>query len=106
MYVSLIWMFLYCSMTFDIATVESSIYQATRFVLGDYYKTYGAGTPNVETVVRDVLDKPQEQWKGSANVFSPLVVEDEKYNYISARFPGDVPALAERLVERVKQLRG
>lgn len=31
-----------------------------------------------------------------------LVVEDEKYNYISARFPGDVEKMAERLVEMVK----
>lgn len=88
----------------DNTPVESSIYQATRFVLGDYYKTYGAGTPNVETVVQNVLDHPDTQWKGSANIFSPFVVEDEKYNYISARFPGDVPALAEKIVERVKEL--
>lgn len=90
----------------DHNAVESSIYQATRFVLGDYYKTYGAGTPNVETVVQKVLDHPETQWKGSANIFGPLVVEDETYNYISARFPGDVPALAEKIIERVKELQG
>lgn len=90
----------------DKVLVESSIYQATRFLLGDYYKTYGAGTPNVEAVVQGVLDFPDTQWKGSANILSTLVVEDEKYNYISARFPGDVPALAQRIVERVDELHG
>jgi hypothetical protein len=29
-------------------------------------------------------------------------VEDEKYNYISARFPGDADLLAEKLAKLVK----
>jgi hypothetical protein len=30
-------------------------------------------------------------------------VEDEKYNYISARFPGDAALLAEKLVALAQQ---
>jgi hypothetical protein len=32
------------------------------------------------------------------------VVEDKKYNYISARFPGDVEMLAEKTVALVKAI--
>jgi hypothetical protein len=32
--------------------MESSIFWLTRPFLGDYYKTYGKGTDNVETIVR------------------------------------------------------
>jgi putative intracellular protease/amidase len=32
--------------------MEGFIFWATRLFLGDYYKTYGAGTDNVETIVR------------------------------------------------------
>jgi hypothetical protein len=31
-----------------------------------------------------------------------FVVEDARYNYVSARYPGDAEKLAERLVELVK----
>lgn len=34
------------------SVMENSAYWATRLFLGDYYKTYGAGTPNVEEFVR------------------------------------------------------
>jgi len=34
---------------------------------------------------------------------SRLVVEDEKYNYISARYPGDAELLSEKLVAMVKR---
>ena len=33
-------------------TFESGIYQTTKMFLGDYYKTYGAGSENVEDMVR------------------------------------------------------
>lgn len=85
-------------------SVENSVFWGTRLVLGDYYKTYGNGTPNVEDVVRGSLDHPETQWVGSASMTTPLVVEDEKYNYLSGRFPGDAQALADKIVERVKQL--
>jgi putative intracellular protease/amidase len=45
--------------------MESFIFWATRLFLGDYYKTYGAGTDNVETIVRKSLDNPGKQWRGS-----------------------------------------
>jgi len=32
------------------------------------------------------------------------VVEDEKFNYISARFPGDVPLMAEKMVKLIRDL--
>ena len=32
-------------------TFESGIYQTTKIFLGDYYKTYGAGSENVEDMV-------------------------------------------------------
>lgn len=45
--------------------MESSIFWMTRLWLGDYYKTYGAGTANVETVVRGVLDDAGSQYRSS-----------------------------------------
>jgi hypothetical protein len=33
-----------------------------------------------------------------------FVVEDPNYNYISARFPGDVELMSQRIVELVKSL--
>ena len=44
--------------------MEQSIYQATRWWLGDYYKTYGAGSPSVESFVTRELESP-EQFKNS-----------------------------------------
>ena len=43
---------------------EQSIYYATMPFLGDYYKTYGAGSKSVEEVVKERLDDPT-LWKGS-----------------------------------------
>lgn len=34
--------------------------------------------------------------------FPRFVVQDQKYNYISARFPGDAQALAEKVVALVQ----
>jgi hypothetical protein len=36
--------------------------------------------------------------------FLSFVVEDKKYNYISARFPGDVDLLAEKTVALIKAI--
>lgn len=49
------------------ATMEEFIYQATRVFLGDYYKTYGPGSPSVQTVVTEQLEKP-EQFKYSLSM--------------------------------------
>ncbi|PVI06404.1 class I glutamine amidotransferase-like protein [Periconia macrospinosa] len=83
--------------------MEQSIYQATRLFLGDYYKTYGAGTPSVEEYVRRELDDPDTQFKSSMS-FAPFVVKDDKYNYISARFPGDVEEFGKAVVEAVERV--
>lgn len=36
--------------------------------------------------------------------FSSFAVEDENYNYITARFPGDVELLSEKLVTLVNSV--
>ena len=82
---------------------EQGIWQATRLWLGDYYKTYGAGSDSVEVAVRKELDDPETQWKGSLGM-APLVVEDERYNYVSARFPGDVERMCEVMLEMMGRI--
>jgi len=47
---------------------EQSIYQATRLFLGDYYKTYGAGTPSVQEIVSEKLTNPVTQFKSSMSL--------------------------------------
>ena len=51
--------------------MEQGIFQATRLFLGDYYKTYGAGTPSVLEIVTKALEKPS-QFKNSLSP-SPYV---------------------------------
>lgn len=84
-------------------TMESGIFWATRAFLGDYYKTYGKGTDNVEDIVRKKLDDPDKQFKNSLSL-APFIVEDEAYNYVSGRFPPDTESLARRAVELAKQV--
>ena len=79
-------------------TMEEGIYWITRLALGDYYKTYGAGSDSVEMMIRSKLDDQGKQWRSSLSP-APFVVEDGKYNYLSARFPPDTQALAERAVD-------
>lgn len=55
-----------------VGTMESTAYWATRAFLGDYYKTFGDGTDNVETIVRKRLDNPDKQYKSSMST-SPYV---------------------------------
>lgn len=55
-----------------VGTMESAAYWATRAFLGDYYKTFGDGTDNVETIVRKRLDDPEKQYKSSMST-SPYV---------------------------------
>ncbi|TVY91709.1 Uncharacterized protein LAWI1_G002425 [Lachnellula willkommii] len=80
---------------------EQVAFWGTRAFLGDYYKTYGAGSENVEELVRKRLDDPDKQYKNSLGM-SPFVVQDEKYNYISARFPADAQLLAEKTIALVQ----
>ncbi|KAJ6441388.1 FluG domain-containing protein [Purpureocillium lavendulum] len=81
---------------------EQVAYWGTRAFLGDYYKTYGAGSDDVEDSVRRAVGDASHL-KISLSP-SPFVVEDDKFNYISARFPGDVPLMAEKMVKLVQSL--
>ncbi|KAK3381791.1 class I glutamine amidotransferase-like protein [Podospora didyma] len=84
------------------ARFEQVAFWGTRVFLGDYYKTYGAGSENVEPSVRKALADPQ-QFKTNTSL-SPFVAEDSQYNYISARFPGDVELMSQKLVELMNSL--
>lgn len=81
---------------------EQLAFWGTRLFLGDYYKTYGACSENVEESVTKVLAQPGD-FKNSLAP-APFVVEDEGFNYVSARFPGDVELLAEKLVALVNSV--
>ncbi len=48
------------------------------------------------------LAKPDD-FKNSLSP-APFVVEDEMFNYVSARFPGDAELLGQRLVDLAKNL--
>ena len=83
------------------AFFERIAFHGTRLFLGYYYKTYGAGSENVEQAVCKKLHASKKQWKGY-NGFKPFVVEDERYRYVSARWPGDAALLAQRVVDLVR----
>ncbi|KAL6401864.1 class I glutamine amidotransferase-like protein [Ilyonectria robusta] len=83
------------------ARFEQVAYWGTRMFLGDYYKTYGAGSENVEDSVKKCLKEPEKQYKSSIGLAS-FVVEDAQYNYISARFPGDTEEMSRKMVDLVK----
>lgn len=85
------------------AFMEEGIFWGTRLFLGDYYKTYGAGSDSVEASVKKQLHDPEKQYRNSLG-FSPFVVEDEKYNYISARFPPDADLLGDKVVKMVQSV--
>ncbi|KAI1097870.1 class I glutamine amidotransferase-like protein [Jackrogersella minutella] len=86
-----------CNTTALPAKFEQAAYWSTRAVLGDYYKTYGHGSANVEDSVKKALASP-DQFKASLNP-GPFIVEDEQYNYISARWPADAELFAEEIVK-------
>lgn len=65
--------------------------------MGDYYKTYGAGTDSVATIVKASLADETSQFKNSIDVTRPFVVEDKTYRYMSGRWPGDAKLLAEKM---------
>ncbi|MCJ1448087.1 MAG: hypothetical protein MMC23_008600 [Stictis urceolatum] len=80
---------------------ETGIYWGTRAFLGDYYKTYGPKSENCEDMVKKRLDDPKKQFKGSVQA-GPFVVEDDKYNYVSGRYPADADLLAAKAIAMVK----
>lgn len=81
--------------------MEQGIFWTTRPFLGDYYKTFGAGSQSVE----EDLTASGAVWKGSMGG-APFVVEDDEYNYVSGRFPPDAEALAQRVVEMLQEEEG
>ena len=83
--------------------MEQSIFWLTRLFLGDYYKTYGAGSKTVQAFVEDGLDD-KAQFKGSLST-RPFIVEDEVYRYVTGRFPPDAWLLAKRAVEMARKRR-
>ncbi|ORY60986.1 class I glutamine amidotransferase-like protein [Pseudomassariella vexata] len=85
------------------ARFEQVAFWGTRAFLGDYYKTYGAGSENVEQSVTNSLANAT-QFKNSL-LPTPFVVQDEQYNYISARFPGDADLFAQKIVKLVQSLK-
>ncbi|KAI1463579.1 class I glutamine amidotransferase-like protein [Daldinia caldariorum] len=87
----------HCKTTALPAKFEQAAYWSTRAVLGDYYKTYGHGSEDVEQSVKKVLADPS-QFKASLNP-GPFTVEDDQYNYISARYPADAELFAEEIIK-------
>ncbi|KAI1082577.1 class I glutamine amidotransferase-like protein [Whalleya microplaca] len=79
------------------AKFEQAAYWGTRAVMGDYYKTYGHGSESTEQAITKVLGNPA-QFKSNLNP-GPFVAEDEQYNYISARYPGDAELFAEEIIK-------
>ncbi|RDL34779.1 Class I glutamine amidotransferase-like protein [Venustampulla echinocandica] len=90
-----------CTTTSLPTKFEQLAYWSTKVFMGDYYKTYGSGSANVEEVVRKRLENPDKQFKSSL-IPKPFVVQDDTYNYLSARFPGDVQLLAEETIALVQ----
>jgi putative intracellular protease/amidase len=99
-----------CTTTALPSFMESSITTLTRPFLGDYYRTYGHGSPTVEEFVTRSLDKA-EQFKAGPSMLSgkmgrPFVVVDERFRYISGRFPPDAEAVAQKALEEVRVAKG
>ncbi|KAL0939508.1 ThiJ/PfpI family protein [Colletotrichum truncatum] len=87
----------HCTTTALPACFEALSFHGTKLFMGDYYKTYGAGSENVEDSMKKVLKDPS-QFKSSWQPHRPFVVEDTEYNYISARFPPDSEKYSEMVV--------
>ncbi|KAI1087600.1 class I glutamine amidotransferase-like protein [Rostrohypoxylon terebratum] len=86
-----------CETTALPAKFEQLAYWGTRVVLGDYYKTYGHGSENVEDSVKKVLADPT-QFKANLKP-APFSVGDKQYNYISARYPVDADLFAAEIIK-------
>ncbi|KAI1763670.1 class I glutamine amidotransferase-like protein [Hypoxylon sp. FL1150] len=92
-----------CNTTALPARFEQAAYWGTRAFLSDYYKTFGHGSEDVEAAVKKVLANPA-QFKASLNP-GAFIVEDEQYNYISARYPGDAELFAEEIIKLFNSFR-
>ena len=67
-------------------------------------KTYGAGSDNVEVIVRNRLDDPDKQYKSVLGM-GPWTHPDPNYNYISGRWPGDAQLLSDQVVDMVRSIK-
>ena len=72
-------------------SMERSAYLLTAWKLGRYYRTYPA---YVQDEVVAALSRPGDFDPGPTTLKRPFVVEDGRY--VSARWPGDAYAFAER----------
>jgi len=79
--------------------LERTAYYMTAWKLGDYYRTY---PEYVEDEVTRALKVPENFARGRS-VREPFVVEDGIF--ITARWPGDAQAFAERIADRVKAVK-
>jgi putative intracellular protease/amidase len=98
-----------CKTTALPSFMESTIYTVTCPFLGDYYKTYGKGTPDVEDYVKKGLDDPEKQFVQGPKwlrMSTPMTVEDDRYRYVSGRWPPDAAKVAQRAVELLREARG
>jgi len=85
--------------------LERIAYYSTAWKLGKYYRTYPA---YVEEEVRKALVDPAAQFERGPIGFardsevdhSPAFLVEDR-NYLSARWPGDAYAFADRLVEKL-----
>ncbi|HUH79529.1 MAG TPA: type 1 glutamine amidotransferase domain-containing protein [Methanoregula sp.] len=75
--------------------LERTSWYLTAWRLGDYYRTY---PEYVEDEVTRALGSP-DRFVHGRSIREPLVVEDGIF--ITARWPGDARAFAERIAERV-----
>lgn len=86
--------------------MERTAYALTSWKLGRYYRTYDA---YVEEEVRAALERPEHFERGPLTLVSHGTEEDaraafvvEDGPYLSARWPGDAFAFAEKLVARLR----
>lgn len=97
-----------CTLTALPGHMESSVFWMTRWILGDYYKTYGYGSPNVEDFVKRTLDDPAQFKAGptfwTGKMGKEFVVVDVNYRLVTGRWPGDAEGVARTAVEELEKV--
>jgi putative intracellular protease/amidase len=76
-------------------SLEKLAYDLTKWKLGEYYRTY-------PEYVQDEISKvlaDKNNFKTGTSAFIPFIAEDR--NLTTARWPGDVKKLAQKLVEKL-----
>lgn len=72
---------------------ENAAYYSTALFLGDYYKTFGAGTPSCE----DMLKAAGVDYQSSVSP-GPFMTKDDKINLLTGRYPADAELLAKETI--------